>query len=174
MKALWDKYANALFGIISRTVQDKHYAEEVLQETMLKIWKGIGSFDSNKASFFTWASRIARNSSLDLVRLKSYDRSIKTKEIDPTVFNIKTAKTNLAGIDSEKLLSVLDEKHREVIEAGYLMGFTQQEIADRLEIPLGTVKTRMRNGIKQLRNYLKQEKKMFFGIMLIIAMFILI
>ena len=160
MTALWSQYSNALYGIIHRTVQDNNYAEEVLQDTLMKIWKNIDSFDDNKASFFTWASTVARNSALDRVRLKSYNRSIKTKDIDNTV-PPNTSQIHEAGLDVQRIVSILDDKHKEIIEASYLQGFTQREISDNLNIPLGTVKTRMRKGIHLLRDYLRDEEKYF-------------
>jgi RNA polymerase sigma-70 factor (ECF subfamily) len=130
---------------------------------MLKIWTGIGSFDPSKASFFTWMSVIARNTALDQKRLKTFQDRQKTISTDEIVYRPMTGTPEGAGIDAATLLGKLDSGYRIVLEYAYLKGYTQQEIADTLDIPLGTVKTRIRAAIGQLREELKGEKNYFLG-----------
>jgi RNA polymerase sigma factor (sigma-70 family) len=86
MALLYDRYADTLFGLVSRIVGDDQIAEDVLQRTMLKIWNSIDGFDAAKASFFTWMSVIARNTALDQKRLKTFQDRQKTISVDEIVY----------------------------------------------------------------------------------------
>jgi RNA polymerase sigma-70 factor (ECF subfamily) len=163
MSLLYDRYADTLFGIVSRILGDDQIAEDVLQKTMLKIWTGIESYDQAKASFFTWMSVIARNSALDQKRLKTFQDRQKTISTDEIVYRPMISSPEGSGIDAAALLSKLDGQYRIVLEYAYLKGYTQQEISDTLDMPLGTVKTRLRTAIGLLREQLKGEKQYFLG-----------
>lgn len=163
MSLLYDHYADTLFGMISRMLGDEQIAEDVLQKTMLKIWTSIESFDASKASFFTWMSVIARNTALDQKRLKTFQDRQKTISADEIVYRPMMSSPEGTSIDAATLLSKLDGNYRIVLEYAYLKGYTQQEISDTLEIPLGTVKTRLRAAIGFLREELKGEKQYFLG-----------
>ena len=163
MSALYDQYADSLFGVVNRILGDEQTAEDVLQKTMIKIWKGIDSFDPAKASFYTWMSVIARNTALDQKRLKTFQAREKTVSVDDVVYKSVVSTPEGTELDAKKLLSILDDNYRIVLEYAYLRGYTQQEIADTLQLPLGTVKTRLRTAISLLREALKNEKKYFLG-----------
>lgn len=169
---LYDNYSGALNGIISRILISESLAEEVLQQTFLKVWEKIEQYDAGKSTLFTWMSRIARNSAIDLKRLKKYEHLRKTDSLDLSIHNKQNSNMSLAGIDTESLISKLDAKHRLVIDYIYLNGFTQSETAKELQIPLGTVKTRLRNAISELRKILKDEKTLFIGAASIIVILI--
>ena len=161
MSLLYDQYADALFGLVKRILGDEQTAEDVLQKTMIKIWKGIDSFDPGKASFYTWMSVIARNTALDQKRLKIFQAKDKTVSVDEVVYTPVVSTPEGTELDAKKLLSILDDNYRIVLEYAYLRGYTQQEIADELQLPLGTVKTRLRTAISLLREALKNEKQYF-------------
>jgi RNA polymerase sigma-70 factor (ECF subfamily) len=163
MSLLYDQYADALFGLVNRILGDEQTAEDVLQKTMLKIWKGIDSFDATKASFYTWMSVIARNTALDQKRLKTFQSRDKTVPVDEIVYTPVVSTPEGSELDANKLLSILDSNYRIVLEYAYLKGYTQQEISDELQLPLGTVKTRLRTAISLLRDALKHEKQYFTG-----------
>lgn len=163
MSLLYDQYAESLYGIINRILGDEQLAEDSLQKTMLKVWDNIDGFDPGKASFFTWMGVIARNTALDQKRLKTFQAKQKTVSVDDVVYKAEIKSTEGASIDAARLLSSLDENNRIVLEYAYLKGYTQQEIADLLNIPLGTVKTRIRKAIMVLRDQLKDEKKYFLA-----------
>jgi len=169
---LYDKYSSALFGIISRIIYDSSAAEDILSHTMLKAWNKIDSYDESKSSLFTWLSTIARNTSIDKKRLKSYQNNEKTESIDTHVYNVEASSENFAGIDVAKLTSKLDEKYKVVLDLMFLQGYSHGDISKHLEIPLGTVKTRLRSAIKILREELKQEKGLFLGTILFIVLII--
>ena len=163
MSLLYDHYADSLYGLTKRILGDDQLAEDALQKSMLKIWQGIGSFESEKASFFTWISVITRNTALDQKRLKAYQAKQKTVSVDDVVYKADVRMPDGARIDAARLLAHLDESNRIILEYSYLRGYTQQEIADTLNIPLGTVKTRLRKAISVLRHQLKSEKDYFIG-----------
>ena len=163
MSLLYDHYADSLFGIVNRILEDEQIAEDVLQKTMLKVWNSIRDFDPSKASLFTWMSVIARNTALDQKRLKTFQARQKTIPVDEIVYRPVMSTPEGTNIDAATLLSSLGENHRIVLEYAYLKGYTQQEISDTLDMPLGTVKTRLRAAIGMLRELLKDEKKYFLG-----------
>lgn len=169
---LFENYGPALNGIIMRILISEKLAEEVLLKTFLKIWDKIDQYDVSKSTLFTWMSQIARNSAIDVKRLKSYQNLQKTDTFKTEAHNLESIKINTASIDTKKLLDELDNKHRVVIDAIYLKGYTQSQAAEALNIPLGTVKTRLRNGIFELRRILKDEKNLFLGASLLIILII--
>jgi RNA polymerase sigma-70 factor (ECF subfamily) len=163
MSLLYDHYSDSLYGVINRILEDDQLAEDALQASFLKIWQNFDSYDSGRASLFTWMSVIARNTALDQKRLKTYQSRQKTVSPDEVVYRPGASMPDGNNIDAAKLLSQLDVNNRIVLEYAYLKGYTQQEISDTLNIPLGTVKTRLRKAISVLRDELKNEKKYFLG-----------
>jgi RNA polymerase sigma-70 factor (ECF subfamily) len=163
MSLLYDHYADILYGLIRRILGDDQLAEDALQKSMLKIWQNISSYDAGKGSFFTWLSTIARNTALDQKRLKTFQTKHKTVSVDDVVYRSDITMPSGANIDASKLLASLEENNRIVLEYAYLKGYTQQEISEALNIPLGTVKTRLRKAISVLRDQLKNEKQYFLG-----------
>ena len=170
---LMDNYSGSLNGVITRVVGSQQVAEEVLQNTFLKIWDNIDSYDDSKGTFYTWMHRIARNAALDRVRIKGFDFLEKSIELDSNVY-IEGVETDLAGIDVHELLHSIDDKYKAVLDLIYLKGYSQSETAEELNIPLGTVKTRIRNAVFELRKQLKKEKKFFFGFFTILILLIII
>ncbi len=161
---LYSDYSDVIYGIILRITKDEFVAQTVLQDTFLKVWKNIHSYDESKGGFFAWIARIARNASLDVVRLKGYENRNKTESFDVHVHNNKS--DNLLGnnLDSEKMKSMLDNKYRDVLDLVYLQGYSQKDASDKLGVPLGTVKTRLRYAVNILRDQLKNEKTLLFTI----------
>jgi len=166
---LFDNYAAALNGIIQRIVVSDKLAEEILQQTFLKIWDKIDSYDVDKSTLFTWMSRIARNSAIDAKRLKKYENLQKTDSLDLSLHNKKSEVQNTDAIDTHGLLSKIDEKYSSVLKHIYLLGYSHSEASEQLGLPIGTVKTRLRNGLKELRNILGEEKNLFLSIVFVIT-----
>ena len=169
---LYDNYSAALNGIIIRILKSDKLAEEVLQQTFLKIWNKIELYDDDKSQLFTWMSRIARNTAIDAKRLKKYENERNTYSLDLNIHNKLNSRMNMSSIDSESLISRLEAKYSEVLDCIYLNGYTQVETAKHLQIPLGTVKTRVRQSIMELREILKDEKVLFTGSFTAIAILI--
>ena len=163
MSLLYDHYADTLYGLSRRILGDDQLAEDAFQKSMLKIWQGINSYEPDKSSFYTWISVIVRNTALDQKRLKAYQTKQKTVQVDEIVYRGEVRMPDGAKIDADRLLAGLDINNRIVLEYAYLRGYTQQEISDSLNIPLGTVKTRLRKAMSLLRDQLKNEKDYFLG-----------
>lgn len=150
---LYDNYAAALYGIINQIVPDKETANDVLQDVFVNIWKKIELYDPAKGRLFTWMLNVARNASIDKVRSRSYQDSLKNHPLPDNVHNISnhSIKPNIDEIGLRKVLSKLKSEHRVLIDLSYFQGFTHEEIAKALDMPLGTVKTRIRSALIQLR-----------------------
>lgn len=157
--ALYDKYSGSLLHLISKIVQPKELAEEILQDVFVKIWNKIEQYDEDKGRLFTWMVQIARNTAIDKARLKSYQKKDKTDSIESHVnkdeLDIELPMIEDVGL--QKVVAQLDEKHRELINYLYFKDFTQKETSEALNIPLGTVKTRARSAISALRKTLRSE-----------------
>jgi RNA polymerase sigma-70 factor, ECF subfamily len=161
LKILYQQYADSLFGIVMRVLNSQDDAEEVLQTVFLKIWNNIESYNETKGTLFTWMAQIARNTAIDRKRLKSFEMDNNTRSFDVSESELKTDAI-VSGIDINTLIKDMPEKYRLLIEKMFLQGYTQQEISDDLQIPLGTVKTRLREAISQLRDQLKDEKHLLY------------
>ena len=151
---LYDRYAAALFGVLYRLLHSRELAEDALQETFVKIWSGFGSYDVSRGRLFTWMVNIARNVALDRIKSKDYRNTLKNQEIGGLV-SVVEAQTAL-GEDSDhiglhEIVQTLKPEQEEVIELIYFQGYTQAEASDKLGIPLGTVKTRVRAAISSIR-----------------------
>lgn len=152
MDLLYDNYSDALYGVILRMVESEAIASDVLQESFVKIWQNSRSYDPSKGRLFTWLVRIVKNKSIDAIRktrrkeeiqseLKIVHKNDRSDSSDPTLNN-----------DLNTVLSNLDKDQRNLIEHAYILGYSHPEIAEKFDIPLGTVKTRIRNAMKELRS----------------------
>lgn len=148
---LYENYADALLGVIKKIISDNDTAQDVLQESFVKIWRYSKKYDPNKAKLFTWLYRIAYNSAIDKVRsLKN--KTEKEVQIETSaVYTITSGMLNEDVLDIKKHLSTLDEKYQIVINALFFEGMTQQEASDELDIPLGTIKSRLKIGLRELK-----------------------
>jgi RNA polymerase sigma factor (sigma-70 family) len=155
---LYDRYSKAIFSVILQIVPQQEIAEDVLQEVFLKIWQNIRSYDETKGRLYTWMLNIARNQAIDRTRSKEFNNRNKTTELSETVYTEK--QTVNAGIDDvglKKIIGNLPDENRKLLELAYFQGYTQEEISKILNIPLGTVKTRIRATIIQLRKILSNQ-----------------
>ena len=155
---LYDNYSGALYSIIMQILEDADLSNDVLQEVFVNIWRKIESYDNSKGRLFTWMLNIARNASIDMLRSKGYQKSKKNQSLpEDGDWNTPGQMTqmNVDNIGLKKTLEKLKTEHRILLELAYFKGYTHEEIAKIEEIPLGTVKTRIRNALLQLREYLK-------------------
>ncbi|MDR6785399.1 RNA polymerase sigma factor [Pedobacter africanus] len=154
MQALYDMYSAALFGVISRLVPQAELAEDVLQETFIKIWNSAGSYDSSKGRLFTWMMNIARNLAIDKLRSKDFRNSNKNLELDNNVDAIdgqNEVTFNADALGIKEMVTTLKPELNAVLNMVYFKGYTHLEAAKELNLPLGTVKTRIRMAIMELR-----------------------
>lgn len=157
-EALYDMYSSSLLGIISRVISEKELAEDVLQDTLVKIWNSIHQYDASKGRLFTWMVNVARNLAIDKVRSKDFRNNSKNQDIENHVNSIdeqrnSTYKPELMGV--KDLLLKLKPDQKIIVDLVYFQGYTHVEVSEELQIPLGTVKTRLRMGIMELRKYFK-------------------
>lgn len=154
---LYDHYSGALFTIINQIVPDKDTAGDVLQEVFVNIWRKINSYDPTKGRLFTWMLNIARNAAIDKIRSKGYRDNQKNQPIIESENSGLAMSSNpeVADVGLKKVLTRLNEESRKLIDLSYFQGFTHEEIAKMLGIPLGTVKTRIRTAIIQLRTMIQ-------------------
>ena len=151
---LYDNYSGALFGVISQIIANKEVANDVLQEVFINIWRKIETYDLSKGRLFTWMLNIARNASIDKIRSKSWQNDLKNQSMpeDVNTLENQSVRLNTDNVGIKKVLGKLKEEQRTLIELSYFQGYTHEEIAKGLNIPLGTVKTRIRSALLQLRS----------------------
>jgi len=158
MTILYENYSGALYGIVLRIVDSEEAAEDVLQEAFVKVWKNIEKYDKAKGKLFTWLVNIARNCAIDSLRVKDYDIKNKIQSIDNSVRTVNRQhkvypKTDHIGV--KEIVDKLKPEYKILIDKLYFEGYTQEEAAEELNIPLGTVKTRIRAAITLLREVMK-------------------
>lgn len=158
---LYDNYSGALYGVIIKVITYQEETNEVLQDVFVKIWNSIQSFDSSKGSLYTWMLNIARNSAIDRVKSKSFRNDLKNQSIPDFVNEDTTLSTEQTHNFNEmqSFVDKLREDYKVLINKSYYGGYTHEEISEELGIPLGTVKTRIRSAIKELRELLKAYKQ---------------
>ncbi len=155
-EALYSMYSSSLLGIIQRIITDNEIAEDVLQECLVKIWNSIQFYDASKGRLFTWMVNVARNLSIDKVRSKDYRNHSQNQDLENFV-NIVDLERNSEykpeHMGLKELIGKLKPEQYKIVDLIYFKGYTHVEVSDELEIPLGTVKTRLRMGIMELRKY---------------------
>jgi len=154
---LYDLLSPRVFGLILRVLVNRSQSEEVLQEVFLEIWQSAGRFAPNKGQGRTWVMTIAHRRAVDRVRSSqsSTDRDVRAGLRDIGVAHDSVAESVELGIEGEKVveaLSRLPEAQREALVLAYYGGYSQNEISALVGAPLGTVKTRMRDGLIRLRS----------------------
>jgi RNA polymerase sigma-70 factor (ECF subfamily) len=154
--------APVLFGIVLRILKREAWAEECLQEAFVKIWNNTESYRSHLAAPMTWMSTIARNQALDQLRrhrreVLESDGTYLAEEIDTAPLPLDKLAHNEEGIRLKACLQQLNERQRQVISMAYFRGLTQSELANQIDMPLGTVKTQIRRGLEQLRGCLQSS-----------------
>jgi len=157
---LYGHYNGALYGVVLRIVSSKEYTEEVIQDVFVKIWNGVGKYDESKGRLYTWMINIARNTAIDYLKSKSFQNQLKNHSVSDFVYNLKSGGDANGSdyIGFGKILERLDSDKQELIHLAYFQGYTQIEISEKLKIPLGTVKTKMRNALLLLKDSLKEYK----------------
>ncbi|MGC4058154.1 MAG: sigma-70 family RNA polymerase sigma factor [Chitinophagaceae bacterium] len=155
---VYDNYSQALYGIVFKVVEHHELANDILQEVFIKIWRNIDQYDSSKGRLYTWMLNIARNTAIDTLRSKGYRNEQKTTDVENTVYtgdpkSVTTQNTDTIGL--KKTVMTLKKDLRDLVDMAYFQGYTQEEISKTLDIPLGTVKTRLRNALIELKSIFK-------------------
>lgn len=155
---LYDNYAGALYGVVMKVINKEETAKDLLQEIFIKIWRNIDSYDPAKGRLYTWILNIARNAAIDVLRSSGFNQEKKISELGNHVHVDNTAlstsiKTDHIGL--KQIVNGLKEEYKQIIDLAYFKGYTQEEIAKELNIPVGTVKTRSRSALIQLKTLMK-------------------
>lgn len=150
---LYDHYGSALYGVIYRMVNNQEIASELLQDTFVKIWQKGNQYDSDKGRLYTWMMKIAKNGALNHLSSKSHQQSKKIQSDDNLVYlhDTRGLDKKIESLDVVESLDKLDQKYKSIMKLIYLNGYTQQEISDEFDIPLGTVKSRVKIALRELK-----------------------
>ena len=162
-RALYERYGNAVLGLAQSVVRDRSAAEDITHDVFLGFWRNPYAFEPSRGLFVAWILRVTRNRSIDILRKRrdmSFGNTRTTQEgetIDPTQWLADPdpgpeaeAVTHTLANDVRAALRTLSDDHRQLLELAYFGGLTQREIAERLQRPLGTVKTQMRTALIKL------------------------
>lgn len=152
---LYDHYSGALYGVVKQIVPDLEQANDVLQEVFVNIWRKIDSYDASKGRLFTWMLNIARNAAIDKTRSRAYQEGLRQQPLmDDTTLVNAVVRPGIDDYGLRKQIFKLKEEHRLLIDLSYYQGYTHEQIAKALNMPVGTVKTRIRSALTQLRTLL--------------------
>ncbi len=155
--ALYDATSSRVYGLALRVVRDPAQAEEVVQEAFLDVWRTSSRFDPDRGSALSWLMTICHRKAVDRVRSAeaSSRRDTTYEQRNHTVDHDVTADAAEASLEAKRVrgaLQSLTEVQREAIELAYFGGYTHTEVAGILELPVGTAKTRIRDGLIRLRD----------------------
>ncbi|MDB5242271.1 MAG: polymerase subunit sigma-70 [Spirosoma sp.] len=156
---LYDQYSPALYGVVLRIVRDEEQAEDVLQDIFIKIWKNLDAYDAGKGRLFTWLLNVARNTAIDALRARKTHptNAIRTDEDNVHIIDRQhnTEQPNPEHIGIQEIVSQLRPERKQLIDLVYFAGYTHEEAAEELNLPLGTVKTRVRAALQELKSLFK-------------------
>lgn len=165
LKKLYDRFNKILFGMVYKILRDREETEDLLQEIFVKIWNRADQYDSTRGTVYSFIATMARNRAIDRTRSRAFKNRSKDDYVindDEYSFNLSTENPNPEenieiterAVEVRKALAKLNEKERQVLYVSYFHGMSQSEIAEKIDIPLGTVKYRMRQGMIKLREML--------------------
>ncbi len=154
LRELFSLYGKIVFGLAYRILGDRQYAEDCTQDVFVSLWRGAGSYDPKRARVTTWLLTITRNTAIDLVRRYELRRADPLPDADSWSSRVSPDTAELAADDAERVAAALAElptPQLEAVSLAYFEGLSNSEIAARLGVPLGTVKSRIRLGLDRLR-----------------------
>jgi RNA polymerase sigma-70 factor, ECF subfamily len=155
---LYDRYARAVFSLVVRILRDRHTGEDVAQEAFAAVWRAASGYHRGRGSAAGWMFAIARNAAIDAGRARV---PLVVGELpdrpDPGPLPDARAIAEVEAFRVHVAVDSLPEREREVIELAYYNGLAQSEIAEQLELPLGTVKTRTRSALQRMAPMLREE-----------------
>ena len=152
-------------------VRSEEAAQDLFQDASVKIWNNLAKYDPEKGQLFTWLLQITRNVALDKIRTKKFQRAGKSESLETTVSNNigYSEQTVTTDVGLQQQLNRLDPKYRQIIELLYFQGYTQREVTEEMGIPLGTVKSRVKAGMKELRRLLGRNTLVVISFLIVAA-----
>jgi RNA polymerase sigma-70 factor (ECF subfamily) len=161
LAALYDRYGRVAYGLALRIVRDQALAEDAVQEAFLAVWRTAGSFRADRARPSTWILTLVHRRAVDVVRREERRRAAPLAEgVEEPHEQARAADEEIELTDRRRIvqeaLRRLPDEQREALELAYYGGLTQSELAERLSVPLGTIKSRMFTGLRRLRDLLAE------------------
>ena len=154
---LYHRYARAIFGLALRRLGDRGRAEDAVQETFASVWRAAKSYKPERGPGAPWLYAVARNAITDRARSRLEPAADPPETASPEAGPLEQAEASWTSLRVHRALEDLAENERSVLELAYWSGLSQSEIADFLNIPLGTVKTRTRSALARLADVLEEE-----------------
>ena len=149
---LYDEYAPRVYGLVLRMTQSKELSEEIVQEVFLKLWNNIDKYDPQKSKLFTWLYQITRNTCLNRLSSKG-EKKNRYVDYNGEFKNDPSVNANFEAMDIRGTVNKLEQKYIDVLDLVYFKAYTFQEASDTLNVPLGTVKTRVRFALSKLKKF---------------------
>lgn len=162
LEAMYDRYEKILFSFAFRMTRNEKLAEEVLQDVFIKLWHDTGTYDRTKGKFSSWIMTMTRNKAIDLLRKEKKQATVELMDNDALQVSGEktvedTALWNEKRSEILEAVSKLKKDQRDIVELFYFKGLSQQKIAEQCDLPLGTVKGRIRLALKHLRSLVSTE-----------------
>ena len=160
LKVLYEHTSSKLYGLAVRVVSNREWAEDVLQEAYMTIWRAAGDYRASLSPPMAWMGLIVRSRGLDFLRRRTSDRTTVTQELDDVLSEtlegdtpnpMDTTQASQQAWALHQCMTRLESRQREVVSLAYLRDLSHGELAEQLKLPLGTVKTWIRRGLEQLR-----------------------
>jgi RNA polymerase sigma-70 factor (ECF subfamily) len=160
-EALYSRYSRAVYGVVRRVVGDRGRSEDVVQEAFASVWRAAASYRRERGTAAAWLFAISRNAAADALRARvPAVLADPPDQPDTAPGPGESAAATLEAFTVHAAVDALPEREREVIELAYFDGLSQSEVAERLSLPLGTVKTRTRSGLSRLADRLADQRVM--------------
>lgn len=160
---LYDRFSPGLFSLVMKMVRDEKEAEDVLQEGFSHIWRRASTYDPLRSSAFTWAVMILRNKAIDRLRIRQRQQRTVDCVTEEFAHSVDAAEQTTEVVDRREDGALVRSALREIpadqkaaIELAFFAGLTHEQIAEKLDAPLGTIKARIRRGLLKLRDCLKE------------------
>ena len=160
LRELYELTSSKLYGVAVRVVTNREWAEDVLQEAFMTIWRIAGDYKASLSPPMAWLGLVVRSRGLDFLRRRTALRADRMQELDDVISDtvagdspnpMDTAQASEQALALHQCLSQLDNKQREVVSLAYMRDMSHGELSEQLKLPLGTVKTWIRRGLEQLR-----------------------
>lgn len=149
---IYEAYSAALYGVIIKIIRDEELSRDLLQDAFVKIWKKAGAYNPDKGALYTWMLNLTRNLCIDHLRSKKFKNAQQNQSLDKHVYGIESNRRfDPQHIGLNELLKRLPDEQQQVIYYSYFQGYTQKEISEELDIPLGTVKSRAKAALEKLK-----------------------